>query len=541
MRQGVRDIYRNLTTPGRVLNQGLQGRWRDGGNESLRFLCNSTLGLGGCLDVASNLGVPRSDANFAQTFDQWGWRPQSFVVLPFLGPTDDRGAVGQVADGMVEPWFYLPKLAQRGVYGLTYNRISYTMEEAARVMRSDADPYAAAHLFFSYETRYDQPDWRAMGQPDASSLQTLGVAMVGTKDPEFRSKGREGFVKLPHTGKKLGYNLWLQKRKAPLVYVNPGVGSHRLAKTSLAIAEGLYRNGYSVVTVSNVCHPEFIRNASTGDIPGYVPHDARDLLLAMTEIDRKLAAKYPMRIGKRALVGVSLGAYHSVYLSAHEEQRGESLLAFDRYVAIQPPVQLIHGVSMLDAFEKSPLQWPAAVRHVQVDNAVHKAVKLASRPPSLRAEVPFSAEESRYLIALNFHLILRDVIYASIQRLEEKGEVTGLPYWNRGAMYQALYGISYPDAFEKLILPANKKRGISKARFIKETDMRTHTDLLRTRSDLRVILNRNDFLLAHGDVDWFVKTVGSSNVKVFEQGGHLGNLGSDEVQHAMMDALKGLH
>lgn len=60
VRQGVRDVYRNWTTPGRVLNQGLQGRWRDGGNESLRFLCNSTMGIGGCFDVASDLGVPRS-------------------------------------------------------------------------------------------------------------------------------------------------------------------------------------------------------------------------------------------------------------------------------------------------------------------------------------------------------------------------------------------------------------------------------------------------------------------------------------------------
>ena len=97
-----------------------------------------------------------------------------------------------------------------------------------------------------------------------------------------------------------------------MVYIVPGLGSHRLAETSIALAELIYKNGFSAVCVSSPFNPEFMENASTAALPAYLPVDGRDLHVALTEMDRRLNALYPDRLGDRALMGYSMGALESL-------------------------------------------------------------------------------------------------------------------------------------------------------------------------------------------------------------------------------------
>ena len=69
--------------------------------------------------------------------------------------------------------------------------------------------------------------------------------------------------------------------------------------TALAVAEHLHANGFSVVTVSSVFHPEFMSQASTAALPAYAPIDSKDLLVVLSAINQKLEKHHSGRIGKR--------------------------------------------------------------------------------------------------------------------------------------------------------------------------------------------------------------------------------------------------
>ena len=111
VRTGIGNFGRNLTYPGRVINNLLQGKWSGARDESWRFVCNTTVGVAGFLDVATKWKIPKSDADFGQTFGQWGWKPQCFLMLPIYGPSNERDTVGLAADTAANPLLYISPYA----------------------------------------------------------------------------------------------------------------------------------------------------------------------------------------------------------------------------------------------------------------------------------------------------------------------------------------------------------------------------------------------------------------------------------------------
>lgn len=539
VRQSIKDFTRNITYPGRMVNHCLEGRWTGASDESLRFICNTTAGVGGLFDVASRWNIPKSEANFAQTFSHWGWNSNRYVVLPFFGPSDESHALGLALDEASQPWNYqLPYTIAS--YGSTYNGVTDQVEQGAQFIRSEADSYADAKYAWSYVSKNASPDWQSDLAKDLPTLQTMGVALIKCKDPKFIERGREMSVRLTSTGRVMRFNCWLQPTAAPLVYVAPGLGTHRLSETTLTLAENLYKNGYSVVTTTGVFHPEFMEHASTSALPGYPPADCHDLWVELTEIDRTLAKKYPGKFLKKAIVSFSMGGFQSLYFAAHEKKEKSGLLVFDRYVALNPPVHLNHGYVAVDNFYDAPLAWQADDRQKRINNSLHKVAKLSSLPASLGGIPPFDATESKFLIGFSFRLTLRDAIYSS-QRRHSMGLLqTPLSPWRRDASYREIFNISYHDYFQKFAIPYYQSRGIGSGEFNREISLMTHEQALRAQSKVRVIMNRNDFLLNPQDAAWLESTFGPSRVKVFPDGGHLGNLANPQVQDAVIAALVGL-
>lgn len=540
VRTSIKNAGRNLAYPGRVINESLQGRWKDAGDESLRFICNTTAGVGGLFDVATRWNIPKNKADFGQTFQTWGWKPNNYVMLPFFGPSDDSHAFGVAMDEAAEPWNYYAPL-RRISYGVRANELSESSSELLRFIKSSGDPYADTKIAWSYASRTDSPDWKVNGPLDMSTLQTLGVATMRLRDPDFLQKGRESSVRIPGTGRAMPFDVWLQKHRAPLVYVAPGLGSHRLAMSTLAIAESLYQKGFSVVATTSVFHPEFMERASSAALPAHPQTDAKDLLVMFTEIDRKLDKDHPGRFGPRALVGCSMGAYQALYLAAHEKQQAPDMLKFDRYVGINTPVDLHHGISCLDRFHDAPLSWPSDKRQSLVNNTVHKVGVLAMNPPKTAGIPPFSAIESKFLIGLAFRITLRDAIFSSQSRHNLGVLQTPISKWKREPAYDEILGISYRDYVDRFAMPYYLSQGYSLADFKKSASLKGFARGLRARQHkVRVVTNRNDFLLAPGDLSWLGSTLGSSNLKVFPDGGHLGNLASPEMQSAVAGFLDDL-
>jgi pimeloyl-ACP methyl ester carboxylesterase len=348
-------------------------------------------------------------------------------------------------------------------------------------------------------------------------------------------------VCLDSTGKSLKFNCWLQRDAAPLVFVMPGLGSHRLSLTTLAVAEHLYANGFSVVTTSSVFHPEFMSNASTAALPAYAPVDSNDLIVALSTINNNLEKRHPGRFGKRAIIGLSMGGFQALQIASREKSQSKDLLFADRYVAINSPVDLKIGAGFLDAFYKAPLQWPQQERDERINQTTAKALMMLV--PGPRAKTPpvtFGGNESKYLIGLNFRFILRDAIFSSQSR-HNLGQIQApLSSWNRNSAYDEISHWSYSDYFHKLVVPYYATRGISASQIIYEADLRNKSPQLRSNSKVRVLSNRNDFLLGPSDAAWLKSTFPGKKHTMFPNGGHLGNLSSPPMRAAILESLKGL-
>jgi phospholipid-binding lipoprotein MlaA len=103
VRQSLANAFYNLAMPKRFVNKVMQGRLPGAGVELVRFVVNSSVGFAGFFDVASRLGLEKSDADAGQTFGVWGLRPGPYLVLPLLPPLTVRDTVGFAADSFMDP------------------------------------------------------------------------------------------------------------------------------------------------------------------------------------------------------------------------------------------------------------------------------------------------------------------------------------------------------------------------------------------------------------------------------------------------------
>ncbi|NDE90943.1 MAG: VacJ family lipoprotein [Alphaproteobacteria bacterium] len=103
----VGNIIYNAAEPVRMTNALLQGRTTDAYSIFNRFLVNSTIGLGGMIDMGSESDLKRVSADFGQTLHVWGAPEGPYLVLPILGPSNPRDAVGFAIDSAAQPWGYV--------------------------------------------------------------------------------------------------------------------------------------------------------------------------------------------------------------------------------------------------------------------------------------------------------------------------------------------------------------------------------------------------------------------------------------------------
>ena len=111
MRSGVHNFMRNIREVLNVYNALLQARFRTAGRSTGRFAVNSTLGLAGLFDPATEMGMYYQREDFGQTLGVWGLGPGPYFVLPILGPSSLRDATGLGVDYAV--WYYLDLFGYR--------------------------------------------------------------------------------------------------------------------------------------------------------------------------------------------------------------------------------------------------------------------------------------------------------------------------------------------------------------------------------------------------------------------------------------------
>jgi len=144
--RSVHNALSNLATPVVLLNSALQGDTDNFGRSLGRCVVNSTVGIAGLFDVASNIGIPRShDKDFGQTMGVWGVGAGPYIMLPIVGPSDARDTLGLAADVLSDPFTWIlntnADLAYEAVKGVV--KRSDLMPLTDRIYRDSLDPYAS--------------------------------------------------------------------------------------------------------------------------------------------------------------------------------------------------------------------------------------------------------------------------------------------------------------------------------------------------------------------------------------------------------------
>lgn len=530
VRKGVNNMGENLAYPVRMVNNLFQAEFGDAWTDTKRFGVNTTVGVVGFFDPATDWGIETYREDTGRTLGKWGWDPNFYLMLPFLGPSSDRNVFGKVGDMGLNPATYLFPASPI----FTYNRLSDDVLTYKELTTTQYDPYTLSRDVWAV-TRMDAENL-ILTSPDREdpALQTLNALQLRPQRVNFVSKSKRRKVLIPSTGKKLGYNLWIQKNPSLLVYVLPGLGGHRESSASAAVAEMLFDRGYSVVSLSSPMNWEFIQKASTALTPGYPPMDSRDILVAIETIHADLTAKYPDRIRGRALLGVSLGAFHVLTIAEEEISRDDARESrFDRYIAINPPVDLIHGMQQLDAYYDTPLSWPAETRVEMMENALMKTAASAMGDQKMTDLPPLNRQEARFLIGLWYRRALTDAIHCS-QFERDLGVVQSpLGKMRRDPALAEIGQYSYINYLETFVFPTLRdsySRAPDRESILRSTNLRSREKGLVENPKVRVFANRNDFLLTEEDVAWLEGVFPQDRIEMLPDGGHMGNLYLTSVQ-----------
>ena len=169
VRRPIHGALANLGLPAQFANDVLEGKPRKAGDSLMRFVINSTAGVGGLFDVATDWGYPDHDSDFGMTLALWGVGEGPFLFLPILGPTNPRDAVGYGANSALDP---LTWATFGGSKALGYARMGVgavdtrerLIDQIDSIKRGALDPYATFRSLYR-QNRADEIAKAAKDRP----------------------------------------------------------------------------------------------------------------------------------------------------------------------------------------------------------------------------------------------------------------------------------------------------------------------------------------------------------------------------------------
>lgn len=118
--EGLRNFFDNLRMPNVFVNDLLQGKPTAAGYDIVRLLFNTVFGVGGFIDIATMVDIPRNDEDFGQTLGTWGVPQGPYLVVPILGPYTIRSGIGTIVDTTASAygyynWFWMGAVGLNGM------------------------------------------------------------------------------------------------------------------------------------------------------------------------------------------------------------------------------------------------------------------------------------------------------------------------------------------------------------------------------------------------------------------------------------------
>lgn len=579
----IDNVSDNLAFPGRMVSCLLQAKWKGAGISLSRFLINSTVGIAGIFDPADYyLHFSRRHENMGHAFATWGIGPGCVLILPFSKAVNVRDQVGALFDSALDLKIVIPYAGY--VAGL--NRTVSSYDPFDKLVQSAADPYEQfklamvllrfpqlkdyifpeepADLNFCMRTLHpgagpDVVETASVYKPYHPLVDTMRAGLFTMQNTESRwwtntSLWNRDFQNLgkirevrdpeePESAEPRRYQFWnVQEnkekpvRKKELVILIPGVGTHFTGGTLRALAEVYSDAGYAVITTSSTMNWEFATTKETA-FPGYVPEDVRHLRRHLKLILKDVAERDKFIPERTVIAGYSLGGLQTLHLAAEESR--ENTLGASRYVAINPPVDLVYAMERFEQLGHDSGRWNSerffnnlgivTSRYIPLvqEKHPHLARIFVEAPTAEKKEpehdyVPkLTPHQAGKFIFISFRMILRELLLSDARNgfLDQ----TEFPYsWGRRlSLYEKIDSVSGPDYVKMFILKKFPDLTYEQLRF--NSGLRSLEPFLRQSPEVRVFHNLDDPLLSQEDADFLSSVLGKKLIW-FDHGGHLGNL-----------------
>jgi phospholipid-binding lipoprotein MlaA len=158
--KAVNNFSFNFSEPRNVINSTLQGRLDNAVVATVRFVVNTTVGIGGLFDPATAMGIEGTSTDFGETLYVWGVGEGSYVELPIVGPSTARHTVGRVVDLVTNPLTYVLPVPEAYIgtasslmWALdTRDEFALTLDD---ILDNSADSYAQARLLYLQMRRHE--------------------------------------------------------------------------------------------------------------------------------------------------------------------------------------------------------------------------------------------------------------------------------------------------------------------------------------------------------------------------------------------------
>lgn len=395
------------------------------------------------------------------------------------------------------------------------------------------------------------PTWPApFEDPYRASLM---YALLNGSDANARLERIQLFPerrKIPVLGARTDFrfSFYPTRPGAPLVILFPGLGGfHR--EGAVLFAANLYnRAGYNVLSVPSTMNWSFALSASATGIPGLAADDAEDMYSALVKALRHVKVRYRTRFGRIGIAGFSLGAMDSAWVTRLDRERKE--LGISAVLMVNPPVDTLHGVSVLDSLDRVGSTWDREykdrIRGYAIGYYLQIMQRFARSAPDFEAilrDFDLSSEQIRWLVGDSFHESIKDTILAS-QQVNDLGILkTPLTRYHWDARTNEAASLTYRDYMERFVLPTWALRhGVpaDPTEMLKGTGLRPLEKFLREEQYLRVLHSMNDFLLQSQDLEFLRVTLGPK-LKVYPLGGHGGYLWQEETIRDLLAAMAPLN
>ncbi len=338
----------------------------------------------------------------------------------------------------------------------------------------------------------------------------------------------------------LSYKLWLQPKPANLITLLPGLGTNYTGISLTALAEVFYLQGYSVLAISSVFNWEFYESASSSLTPGYTPVDSLDIYYALTKIINHLEKKYASRIKDNILVGYSLGGLHTLYIADYESKNRDLSIGFKRYLALNPPVNILYSMKMVDDFYMVADNWTQPEITEKMYKGMRLYRKVLDKATNTTATLPFTVNEAKYIIGLSFHLSLVELI-SSIHERHDFGILKSKSSWfSRSALYKEIDSYTYYDyllTFFKKNYAEQTGKEVFLSEFNERSGLKAIENTLKNNKKIRVIHTENDFLLKDQDRTWLDATIWD-RITTINKGGHLGYIYNEQALELISNNVK---